>query len=72
MSVPRFPSFGRHRSCDWNHAPPVDIIEIDLSCPRMATCDVQLCQQPEDTALVARTVCAAIGSVSFRWRSKRQ
>jgi dihydroorotate dehydrogenase (NAD+) catalytic subunit len=47
----------------WGVASGADCIEINLSCPNVATCEGQLYQQPEDAARVARTVRAAIGPV---------
>jgi dihydroorotate dehydrogenase len=38
-----------------------DVIEINLSCPNVKTCDGQLYQQPRDAAVIARQVRWAIG-----------
>lgn len=38
-----------------------DSVEINLSCPNVATCDGQLYQQPREAALIAGRVRAAIG-----------
>jgi dihydroorotate dehydrogenase len=38
-----------------------DMIEINLSCPNVSTCDGQLYQQPQDAAIIARQVRDAIG-----------
>jgi dihydroorotate dehydrogenase len=38
-----------------------DVIEINLSCPNVNTCDGQLYQQPRDAAVIARRVRQAIG-----------
>lgn len=40
-----------------------DSVEINLSCPNVATCDSQLYQLPNDAALIARRVRQAIGPV---------
>jgi dihydroorotate dehydrogenase len=40
-----------------------DSVEINLSCPNVATCDGQLYQQPREAALIARRVRTAIGSL---------
>jgi dihydroorotate dehydrogenase len=39
-----------------------DVIEINLSCPNVSTCDGQLYQQPRDAAVIARQVRQAIGN----------
>jgi dihydroorotate dehydrogenase len=38
-----------------------DVIEINLSCPNVNTCDGQLYQQPSDAAIIARQVRQGIG-----------
>lgn len=40
-----------------------DTIEVNFSCPNVATCDGQLYQQPADAAVVAQAVREAIGGV---------
>lgn len=40
-----------------------DTIEVNFSCPNVATCDGQLYQQPADAAVVAQAVREAIGDV---------
>ena len=47
----------------WGVESGADCIEINLSCPNVATCDGQLYQHPDDAALVARLVRETIGSV---------
>lgn len=42
-----------------------DCVEINLSCPNVATCDGQLYQQPREAALVARRAREAIGAQSL-------
>lgn len=39
-----------------------DTVEMNFSCPNVATCDGQLFQQPDDAAAVARAVREAAGS----------
>ena len=39
-----------------------DTVEINFSCPNVATCDGQLFQQPQDAATVAQAVRQAAGS----------
>ena len=45
----------------WAVEAGADLIEINLSCPNVATCDGQLYQQPHDAGVVASTVKRAIG-----------
>lgn len=40
-----------------------DIVEVNFSCPNVATCDGQLYQQPADAALVADVVKQSVGSI---------
>lgn len=45
----------------WAVESGADFIEINLSCPNVATCDGQLYQHPAESAIVARVVKQAIG-----------
>lgn len=50
------------RCARWATESGADVIECNLSCPNVSSCDGQLYQQPSDAASVAETVRAAIGS----------
>ena len=45
----------------WAAESGADIVEANLSCPNVSTCDGQLYQQPASAALVAGRIRAAIG-----------
>ena len=48
------------RCARWAVDAGADLIEINLSCPNVSTCDGQLYQQPEDARVVAEAVKEAI------------
>ncbi len=48
------------RCAGWAVECGADLVEINLSCPNVETCDGQLYQQPEQAAVVARMVKSAI------------
>lgn len=49
------------RCAEWAVESGADTIETNFSCPNVSTCDGQLFQQPEDSAVVASAVREAIG-----------
>ncbi|MCP4189210.1 MAG: hypothetical protein GY768_01135 [Planctomycetaceae bacterium] len=51
------------RCAHWAVEAGADLIEINLSCPNVSTCDGQLYQQPKDAAVVSATVKRTIGSI---------
>jgi len=51
------------RCAKWAVESGADVIETNFSCPNVATCDGQLCQQPHDARIVAERVRDAIGDV---------
>ncbi len=53
------------RCARWAVDSGADCIETNLSCPNVSTCDGQLYQQPESSALVAARVRDAIGKTPY-------
>ena len=53
------------RCAAWAVESGADVVEINLSCPNVETCDGQLYQQPEDAALVGQSVATA-GEIATR------
>jgi len=51
------------RCAAWAVESGADVIEVNFSCPNVATCDGQLYQHPSDAAFAAAVVKQAIGSV---------
>lgn len=51
------------RCAAWAVESGADVIEVNFSCPNVATCDGQLYQHPADAAFAASMVKQAIGSV---------
>lgn len=50
------------RCARWAVESGADFVELNFSCPNVATCDGQLFQNPHDSAVVAATARDAIGS----------
>ena len=51
------------RCAKWAVESGADVVEANLSCPNVDTCDGQLYQQPESAGQVARRIRAEIGDV---------